>query len=439
LSELFHNTSFEPYWWCSAPRPAAETSELPPAADIVIIGTGLTGVSAALTLSRAGRKVIGLDCADIGFGASTRNGGQIGPGNQKFSVKQLIDKFGKKKAQRIYQQGNEMLAYFKALIHAENIDCALTECGRFRGALTVKHYEDAARELEAAKKFAGVEGFVVEKSDVPGEIRSDEYVGGVIFSKDGGIHPGRFHTGLLEKARRSGASFFGNTPVLGYQQGKDSFTVATPKGSITTRDIIVATNGYTRALAPFFKNKILPVGSGIIATEPLGKELVAGLLPGHRMYGETSRVPNYFRPSPDGTRILFGGYCADAHRESASSYNSIYGSMLRVFPELKGVGIAHAWSGYVGVSRDHFPHIGVEEGVHYAIGYSGTGVTRSTYFGHKLALKLLGDTKGLTQFDDIAFKSHGVLARMPGAVNAYVRWMHFKDVADRLRTSAGWA
>lgn len=434
---LTPGASFEPYWWEAAPRPSPETRKLPSSADVVIVGTGFTGVNAALTLSRAGRDVAALDAGVIGFGASTRNGGQIGPGNQKFSVRQLVERFGEDKARRIYREGNDMLAYFKDLIRAENIDCDLSECGRFRGAVSRAHYDAIARELDAATRFAGVEGFVVEKRDVHAEVRSDEYVGGVVLSEDGGVHPGRFHAGLLDRARESGAAFFDNTRVLGYRTERNGFTVATSRGSIAARHVIVATNGYTDALAPYFRNKVVPVGSGIIATEPVGGELVARLMPGRRVYGETRRVFSYFRPSPDGTRVLFGGHCFDAHRDAPSCFGAIYRSMRRIFPDLDGVGITHAWSGYVGISRDHLPHIGVEDGVHYAMGYSGTGVTRSTYFGHKLALRLLGDGNGATQFDDIAFTDHGMLARARPLVNAYVRWMHCRDTVDRIRSAVG--
>lgn len=436
MNELPPDLSFEPYWWDAAPRPGPQIEDPPATADVVVIGTGFTGVSAALTLSRAGRHVVALDAGAVGFGASTRNGGQVGPGNQKFSVDELIGLFGRQQARRIYQEGNEMLAYFKDLVRCENIDCDLHECGRFRGAVTAAHYETIARELEAAKRFAGVEGFVVGQSDVHREVRSDAYVGGVVLSDDGGVHPGRLHAGLLERARQAGASFFGDTRVVGYQAGRSGFTVATSRGSISARHLVVATNGYTTGLAPFFDNKIVPVGSGIIATEPIGKERVAELLPHKRVYGETRRVFSYYRPSPDGTRILFGGRCFKVHREAWSAYRHIYRSMVRIFPELEGVSITHAWSGYVGVSQDELPHIGVEQGIHYALGYSGTGVTRSAYFGHKLALRLLGDDSGFTAFDDIPFRDHGVLARRPSAVKAYIRWMSLKDAMDGIRLPA---
>lgn len=431
MNELSHGVSFKPYWWEAAPPPP-ETETPPATADVVIVGTGFTGVNAALTLGRAGRKVVALDSGKVGFGASTRNGGQIGPGNQKYTVAQLIDRFGREQARRIYREGGDMLAYFKDLIRTENIDCDLRECGRFRGAVNTGHYDSMASEFDTARRFGGVQGFVVEKSDVHREIQSDEYVGGLVLSEDGGIHPGRFHAGLLEKARHSGATFFGSTRVLGYQAQRNGFTVSTSQGVIATRDIIVATNGYTDAFAPHFKNKVIPVGSGIVATEPIGEERVAGLMPGRRVYGETRRMFSYFRPSPDGSRVLFGGHCFDAHREAPSQYRPILKSMLRIFPDLEGVGITHAWSGYVGMSRDQFPHIGVANGVHYAMGYSGTGVTRSTYFGHKVALRLLGAANGATQFDDLAFGDHGRLARRPWAVNAYIRWMYLRDAVDNL-------
>lgn len=436
LNEFSPNLSYEPYWWNEAPPPPAHADDPPATADVVVIGTGFTGVNAALTLSRAGRHVVGLDAGAVGFGASTRNGGQIGPGNQKFRVDDLINLFGREQAHRIYREGNEMLAYFKELVRVEAIECDLCECGRFRGAVTAGHYEAIARELEAAKRFAGVEGFVVERSDTHREVQSDAYVGGVVLSEDGSVHPGRLHAGLLERAQQAGASFFGDTRVLGYQGVRNGFTVATSRGSISARDLIVATNGYTTGLAPFFSNKIVPVGSGIIATAPLGAERITALLPRQRVYGETRRVFSYYRPSPDGTRLLFGGRCFKPHHDAQSAYRYIHRAMVRVFPELKGIPITHAWSGCVGMSRDELPHIGVDRGVHYAMGYSGTGVTRAAYFGHKVALRLLGNCDGQTAFDDVPFTDHSALARMPSAVNAYIRWMALKDAIDGLRLPA---
>lgn len=437
LKESFRDASFFPYWWDAGPRPSSERGELPKTADVVIVGTGFTGLSAALTLSRAGRGVVALDAEEIGFGASTRNGGQVGPGNQVFTIAQLTDRFGRDKARRIYGEGRDMLAYFKDLIHAENIDCDLDVCGRFRGAVTMRHYDAIAREFENARKFAGVEGIVVAKADVQAEIRTDRYLGGVVLSEDGGVHPGRFHAGLLARAQNAGVVFVGNTRVIGHRRDGQCFSVATSRGVIAAREVIVATNGYTDRAMPFFGRRVVPVGSGIIATEPLGTERVARLLPGRRVYGDTRRVFSYFRPSPDGTRILFGGHCFEAHRQEPSPFADIYRSMLRTLPGLEGVRIGHAWSGRIGVSRDRFPHIGSVEGVHYAMGYSGTGVTRSTYFGNKVALKLLGDPNGATEFDDIPFQSHSAPARMPFVVNTVVRWMMFMDRVDALRTSTG--
>lgn len=428
----FDNISFTPYWWEAAPRPFIEDSDdLPSEVDVVVVGTGFTGVNAALTLSRGGRNVISLDAADIGFGASTRNGGQIGPGNQKFSVRQLVDMFGKDKALKVYREGNEMLAYFKRLIYTEGIACDLQECGRFRGAVTAKHYDAIARELEDAQRFAGVEGFVVPGDEVHTEIESDEYVGAVVLAGDGGVHPGRFHNGLLARARQSGARFFPYTTVNGYRAEKSGLTVFTSRGRINTRDIILATNGYTGNLGRCFRKKIIPLCSAIIATQPLPEARIGRILPGRRVYGETRRVINYFRPSPDGRRVLFGGRCFTARQDHLSTYRTLYKYMVRILPDLQGVSITHGWSGYVGMSRDQFPHIGVRDGVHYAMGYSGTGVTRSTYFGHKIALKVLGDRRAATQFDDIAFNDHGFVPRLPLAAHMYIRWLHLRDLMDR--------
>lgn len=428
----FDNIVFTPYWWEGAPRPAVDKeSALPSETDVVIVGTGFTGVNAALTLSRAGRDVVGLDSEDIGFGASTRNGGQIGPGNQKFTVRQLVDRFGRDKALALYREGDEMLAYFKHLIREEGIDCDLRQCGRFRGAVTVKHYDVMARELEEARKFAGVEGFAVPRGEVHTEIESDEYAGGIVLAADGGIHPGRFHGGLLERARQAGARFVANTPVHHFQTEKDGLTVMTARGTIKARQVILATNGYTGRLGRCFRNKIIPLSSAIIATEPLPADRIAGILPKLRVYGETRRVINYFRPSPDGRRLLFGGRCFTARQDHLPTYRTLYKYMVRVLPALDGVGITHGWSGYVGMTRDQFPHIGVLDGVHYAMGYSGTGVTRAIYFGRKIALKVLGDKKGDTHFDALPFEDHGFVSRLPFTAHTYIRWMHLRDLIDR--------
>lgn len=433
MHQYFKNSNHQPFWWDAAP-PHESDQALPEKADVVIIGTGFTGASAALTLSRGGLQVIALDSQEIGFGASTRNGGQIGPGNQKFTVQQLVDMFGKQKALRIYQEGNQMLSFFKDLIKVENIDCDLTQCGRFRGAITNKHYDSIAREFEAAQRFADTKGFVVTKQDIYKELESDEYVGGLVLTEDGSVHPGRFHHGLVEKAKQSGAKFFSHTPVIGYQNEKRGFQVQTlNQRSIKTQHIIVATNGYIVSFGDYFKRKIIPVASAIIATEPLPEDLITRILPQHRVYGETRRVINYFRTSPDRKRILFGGRCFKAHQEVLSPYKTLYKYMLDILPGLKGAKISHCWSGYVGITENHFPHIGVHQGIHYAMGYSGTGVTRATYFGHKIALRLLGDKQGFTEFDDIPFNDHGLLSRITWMRNSYIRWLHIQDLMDEKR------
>lgn len=421
--------AYRPYWWEAAPRPVV-SSPLPAQADVVVVGSGFTGLSAALTLLRNGRSVVVLERGTPGFGASTRNGGQIGSGNQKFRVKRLIELRGRAKAEAMLREGVRMLDYIEHLIGTEKIDCHFTRCGRFRAAVQPHHYEAMARDMEDLRQIAGVESFMVPKAEQHGEIGTDAFFGGSVLPQDASLHPGLYHAGLMQRILSAGGHIAGNAPAQNISRnGNTGFEIVTPRGTLKARDVIIATNGYTDGLVPELGRRIVPIGSGLIATGEIPQAIFASLLPKNRVYGNTNRVFYYFRAAPGARRIVWGGRVGRlANNTSPLAFRHLARDMLHVFPALAEVPITHAWDGMIGYTYDELPHLGrTGTGLYYALGYCGTGVSRATYFGNKIALQLIGKSEGRTSFDDLAFPSFPAHPVAKRAVPVVETWYRFRD------------
>lgn len=422
-----------PYWWEAAPLSAGPWPPLPAEADVAVIGSGFTGLAAALTLARGGRRPLVLDAGAPGFGASTRNGGQVGSGNQKFRVKTLIARHGERKAVALLREGVAMLDGIEQLIRDEAIACDFVRCGRFRGAMRPSHYEAMARDMEDLRRFAGVAFAMVPKAGQRDEIGTDLFQGGAVLPDDASLHPGRYHAGLLARVEAAGGVVIGGAAVEGLRSDGPAHELRVGGGTLRARDVIVATNGYTAGVGRYLGARVFPVLSAQIATAPLPQATFDELFPRRRVYGNSNRVFFYFRPAPGETRIVFGGRGAPyAKGDAAAAYGHLSRDLLRVFPHLGEVAVSHAWSGRIGYTFDEFPHLGrTAEGVHYALGYCGTGVSRSTHFGRKIALQLMGRREGATAFDDMAFPSHPLHAFAAPAVPAVVAWKTLQDAIDR--------
>jgi glycine/D-amino acid oxidase-like deaminating enzyme len=391
-----------------SPSPHEEPLKLPARVDVVIVGSGFTGLSAALTLARRGRSVAVLEANSIGHGASTRNGGQVGSGNQKFRVRDLIRLRGEKLAAELLHEGVAMLDYIEQLVSNEKIDCHFHRYGRFRGAVRPSHYEAMARDMDDLRRLIGVESYSVPKVEQHREIGTDAFHGGSVLPKDAGLHPGLFHAGLVRSVRAAGGSVHGRTRVLAITQHNVGFSVQTEQGRIDARDVIIATNGYTRNLIGYLDRRIVPVQSAIIATDDLPAPLLDSMMPTRRMYGNTNRAFSYFRAAPAENRMLWGGRVGRlAAAGSGAAFAHLAADLLRVFPQAAAAKVTHGWVGNIGYTFDDLPHLGrTPDGVYFAMGYCGTGVSRSTFFGNKIALKLLGDRAGATPFDQIAMRTH---------------------------------
>ena len=393
---------FEPIWWeAAAPATLAETP-LPARVDVTVVGAGFTGLSAALALLRAGRSVLVLDADAPGKGASTRNGGMIGSGH-RVGLGELTRRYGRRAAVTLLTEGLAALDFTMDLIQREQIACHLVRSGRFRGAWRPADYEAMGRELDALRRAIGLDADMVPRAEQHREVASDAYHGGVVYHHHGGLHPGLFHQGLLERVHRAGGTVAGRTPVMAVLREPGGFEVATPRGRIGTRDVVVATNGYTGALTPALRRRLVPVPSYMIATEPLPAGTLDRLIPGGRMIVESRSRHCYFRPSPDGRRLLFGGRAAVNVVDTRRSAQILHRLMSGVFPELATVKSSHSWRGFVAFSRDNLPHIGRRDGVHYALAYNGSGVAMAPYLGYKVAQKLLGTSDGGSPFETTPF------------------------------------
>jgi gamma-glutamylputrescine oxidase len=433
-----------PYWWVAAPleRADATSAPVPAKVDVAIIGAGYAGCMAALTLARAGRSVVVLDAAEPGFGGSSRSGGMVGHGH-RLSYPAFKARLGQAKAVQLLHEGMASLNFVVDLIADEQLDAQFSRTGRFRGAWAAADYEVMGREADQLRREAGLDVHLVAKADQRAEIATDAYHGGLLFPTHGGLHPGLFHKALLARARAAGAAVLGHTPVTSVRRGNDirsgggsigasMLVVNTPRGSITARDVIATTNGYTGKAMIGLARRLVPMPSYLIATGELGADRVKALIPNSRMIVETGSKHLYFRPSPDGKRIILGGRAALHHIPLADAAQRLKRELQRLLPQMGDFAVTHCWSGQIAFTRSDLPAIGrtttgASAGLWYALGCNGSGVALMPYLGHKLALKVLGRAGAATAYDDVPFKALPLYDGTPWFQPALTYWWRAKD------------
>jgi len=424
------NTS---YWQDGITNPIDATNKLPEKVDVLVIGSGYTGLHAALQTARGGRDTLVIDIHEPGHGCSTRNGGQIST-SVKPSLEKLSRRFGKQQANAIRQEGRTALTWIEGFLQAENIDGEFSRCGRFHAAHTPKQYESLAKDATALNS-EGIEAHMVSRKDQRTEIGTDTYHGGILFPQHASLNPGKYHQGLLQCVLNSGASVSGQTQALTIEKTSAGFKVNTSKGTVHTHNVVVATNGYTGSLTPWLQRRVIPIGSYIIATEALSPSLIDEMFPTNRIVSDTCRVVYYYRASPDRTRVLFGGRVTAGETDLDTSAKLLHKDMCRIFPGLEGTSVAHSWSGSVAYSFDEMMHTGVHNGVHYSMGYCGSGVSMASYLGMRLGQKVLGLGEGRTAFDDLPFPTRPLYTGKPWFLPATVAWYRWLDQFEYRRAA----
>ena len=381
-----------PYWTDRTPRPDGLTVEEPPStADVVIIGAGVTGLTAARRLADLGRSVIVVDAMNLGEGASAMNGGQLNyglkPGNDR-----LTKRFGADTARALWDASLEAIDLAERFIAEDGFDADFRRCGAVSLGYREAGIDGAREESRAMEDIYGFEITVVEGDDLPTVVGSDAFAFGVVSTADAAVDPAKYNFGLAAGVARRGVPIVEQCRVTGlYRSGATHF-VATSKGTIQAADVLLATNGYTpEDLVPDVRRQVVPIGSYMVATVPLEPDLLDRLLPGNRVYWTRRRFLNYFRRSED-DRLLFGGRPNLSPNlklpEVAEGMQTAIGEL---FPDLQGVELTHVWGGKLAATFDLLPHLGqTESGVWYAVGYGGHGMSLATYVGTAVGGLLAG-------------------------------------------------
>jgi glycine/D-amino acid oxidase-like deaminating enzyme len=386
------NTDYErrPFWHASASvLPDRSGRGLPADSEVVVIGGGYAGITAATELARRGIAVTLLEAHTLGWGASTRNGGIVHAG-YKWSAGQLIARYGADTGKALYQETLDSYALVRRLIDEERIDCDFREVGHLELAYAPAH----APELEHARESlasVGVRSTVVSRDRIREEIGSDAYFGALAVEGSGLLHPARYFAGLVAVADRVGADLHEGVRAKRIRRERDGvFRVETERGTIRARDVFVATNGYTDGVAPSLRRRIIPIGSYIIASEPLPADLAQELSPKGRAFFDTKNFLYYWHVSAD-RRMVFGGRASFMPTSIDHTAAILWRGLLEVHPQLAGHRIEYAWGGNVGFTFDRMPHVGrTKDGVTYAMGCCGSGVALMTNLGTKVGAWLAG-------------------------------------------------
>ncbi|NDH52454.1 MAG: FAD-binding oxidoreductase [Betaproteobacteria bacterium] len=423
-SAVMDDCKLSPYWWEQVPRPRLPDSALPKTVDVAVIGAGYTGLHAALQTARGGRTTIVFDAEDAGWGCSTRNGGQIST-SIKPSFEQLARRHGSQRAFEILKEGQRSLDWIADFVRSEAIDCDFGQVGRFHAAHNAAQYEALGGRIASQPKGLEVDAFMLTRAQQRSELGSDAYWGGVVYTRHCSVNPARYHQGILERVLSAGAQLAPNCAVTGIEKQGALFRLSTPRGSVVARDVVVATNGYTGGLTPWLQRRVIPIGSYMIATEPLPEGMMDSLIPNNRIVSDTRRVVYYYRASPDRRRILFGGRVSYHETDPRVSGPKLHADMVQIFPQLRDTRVSHSWCGFVAYTFDELMHLGKRDGLHYAMGYCGAGVGTSSYFGMRLGQQVLGLAEGRTALDGLAFETRPFYTGNPWFLApsvAYYRW-----------------
>jgi glycine/D-amino acid oxidase-like deaminating enzyme len=434
VRDLFHaDFTPTPYWW-EAYRPSAdELADVPNEARVAIVGGGYAGLSAALELAKHGIDAVVLEAHEPGFGASTRNGGSVSGGvnlGKGFGGRSLDP--GSARAGPILADAADAFALVERLIAEERIACFWEKRGRFVGAWAKAHFAAQARRLALLNDTAQSGAHMVPRERQREEIASDYYFGGMVVERSAKLHPALYYKGLLDACRRRGVTVCAQAPVTRIAREGNEWRLATGRGALAAGDVVIATNGYTGTVTPALRRRIVPIASHIIATEELPEDLARSLIPKGRSLSDTKRVLCYYRMSPDGKRILFGGRARFTQVDAKISAPILHRYMTARFPQLRGFRVTHAWTGNTAFTFDALPHMGRRDGLHYCLGCNGSGIAMMTYLGWQTARNIARIANAPCAYDSDDFPTRPLYSGNPWFLPLVGGWYRLRDRFDRL-------
>ena len=357
-------------------------------ADVAIVGGGFTGCAAALALAQRGARVVLLEGAHIGWGASGRNGGQVIPG-LKQDPDELEQIFGRELGAHVVAAIGSVGDEVFGLIAKHAIACDPVRKGWLQPVFSRRTYAAARRRCEQwARRSADVAP--LDRAQMADLIGSDIYLGGWVDRRGGSVQPLSYVRGLAAAAKRAGAAIHTLSPAQRLGRHGNQWRIAAPHGEVLADTVLIGTNGYTDGLWPGLARTVVPMVSFQAATGPLAPELGATILREGHVASDTRRLLWYYRRDAHG-RLVMGGRAPFRDDLGPADAVHLRAAVDNLYPQLKDVPFEYYWSGRVAMTRDHLPHLHeLAPGLWAGLGFNGRGVGMATLFGRLLADLALG-------------------------------------------------
>ena len=421
-----------PYWWNAAPVGAGNAEAPPARADVVVVGSGITGIHTALELAKNGRSVVVVEAGEIGCGSSRRNNGTIVP-YLYLKQYQLEEKFGDERGAAIGRIAADAVDYLLETCESLAIDAQIKELDRYFLALTEKHCHQLHHSAELQARSGIKTGWQpIAADELEARTGLLGYAGGVFTSRSLAMHPGLYHQGVVRAAEAAGATTVAQARVTALRSGAGGYIVSTSRGEITAREVVVATNGYTGAPFDFAGKRLMNVRIYMAATEPLADSNAAARFAARHLLVDSKTNITWLRPTPDGTRLLVGGRGGMGGDDPEEHARVLHADMVRLIPELESIKIEHCWYGIEGFPLNLVPHLSSRDGLHHVLGFCGVGMTVGGFLGNRLARRIVGDADD-SPLDGVSFPIVPLRNLYAGAGVAYIDLMDWWETRARKR------
>lgn len=426
---MLNRMSTDISYYAASANPAPEHPSLQGdvSADVCVVGGGLAGCSTALELAERGYKVVLLEGQRIGWGASGRSGGQAITGFASGQTK-LVRHVGAANARRMWNISLEGLQLIRDRVAKYHIDCDL-HWGQMSVAIKPRQRDDLLQEQrQSEEQYDYRQLRFLERAEVESLLETKRYCAGLYDSGSGHLHPLNYTLGIAAAARAAGVTIYERSLVTNVSYDSPA-VVSTAGGKVRAKFVVLCGNAYLDKLVPSLRSRIMPVGTYIVATEPLGEARMQKLMGENIAVTDINFVLDYFRRSAD-HRLLFGGRVSYSGTDAFDTASATRKRMLKVFPQLADVRIEYAWGGYVDITMSRAPDFGrLAPHVYYLQGFSGHGIALTGIAGRLVAEAVAGQAERFDLFTKIEHRKFpgGDLLRMPALVMAMM-WYRARDL-----------